>query len=361
MKLTDRQKAVYIVTSAYGIGVAKGRKLLDAVNAEDVANNLAKCRSTITAMLGERDYREICVSAANADFAELERKLELSKVKLVTILDEEYPKSMLCYEDAPLMLYCKGDASLLNKPSFAVVGTRFPTKYGMRATEEFVAKLSERFVIVSGMARGIDSCAHRTALNSRGKTVAVLGCGADVVYPPENKSLYEEIAEYGLVISEYPLGETATAHNFPARNRIISGLSRAVLITEAGENSGTMLTLNYAINQGKDVFCVPGSIFNKSSAGCNKAIKECQTRLVTDVNDIYSELGMTKTDVSKPSSIQLDVNEDSVLNALAKNGEMHFEEILDVVDLSVPQLNSLLTKMTAVGLITKTKYNYWSI
>ncbi len=361
MKLTDKQKAVLIVTSAYGIGVTKGRKLLDAIDADDMANNLAKCRSKIIALLGEKDYREICISAANANFDETERKLELCKVKLVTILDEEYPKNMLCYEDAPLLLYCKGDIGLLNLPAFAVVGTRFPTKYGVRATEEFVSKLSERFVIVSGMARGIDSVSHRTALESRGKTVAVLGCGVDVVYPPENKSLYDEIAEYGLVISEYPLGEAATAHNFPARNRIISGISRAVLITEAGESSGTMLTLNYALNQGKDVFCVPGSIFNKASAGCNKAIKECQTRLVTDVNDIYSELGMTKTDVSKPSNIQLDVNEDSVLNALAKNGEMHFEEILDVVDLSVPQLNSLLTKMTAVGLITKTKYNYWSI
>ena len=142
---------------------------------------------------------------------------------------------------------------------------------------------------------------------------------------------------------------------------VISGLSRAVLITEAGENSGTMLTLNYALNQGKDVFCVPGSIYNKASAGCNKAIKECQTRLAVNVNDVYAELGMEKTDVSKPSNIQLDVNEDNIINALSRNGEMHFEEILGVVDISVPQLNALLTKMTAIGLITKTKHNYWSI
>ncbi len=361
MKLSEKQKAVLIVASAYGIGTVKGRKLLGSTDLEGIAENLPKYRGIITSILGEKDYGEICVSAAEFDFRELETKLEKANATIVTMLDEEYPKTLACYDDAPLCLYCKGDVRLLNAPCFAVVGTRFPTKYGIRVTEEFTTRLSERFCIVSGMARGVDSCAHRAALNARGKTIAVLGCGVDVVYPPENRALYEEIAEKGLVISEYPLGENAVAHNFPARNRIISGLGRAVLITEAGEKSGTMLTLNYALNQGKDVFCVPGSIYNKASAGCNKAIKECQTRLVIDVNDIYGELGMTKTDVSKPSDIQLDVNEDSIINALNRNGEMHFEEILGVVDLTVPQLNALLIKMTAVGLITKTKHNYWSV
>ena len=361
MRLSGKQKAVLIVSSAYGIGTIKGRKLLNAANLEGMAENLPAFRGIITSVLGEKDYREICVSASEIDFRREEEKLERANATLVTVLDEEYPKTLACYDDAPLCLYCKGDVRLLNAPCFAVVGTRFPTRYGVRVTEEFVPGLSERFCIVSGMARGIDSCAHRAALAARGKTIAVLGCGVDVVYPPENRELYEEIAENGLVISEYPLGEAATAHNFPARNRIISGLSRAVLITEAGENSGTMLTLNYALNQGKDVFCVPGSIYNKASAGCNKAIKECQTRLAVNVNDVYAELGMEKTDVSKPSNIQLDVNEDNIINALSRNGEMHFEEILGVVDISVPQLNALLTKMTAIGLITKTKHNYWSI
>ena len=361
MKLTEKQKAVLLISSAYGIGIAKGRKLISAVNLEGITENLPKFRSIITSVLGEKDYREICVRASEINFREEEEKYTKAGVKIVTILDEEYPETLIRYEDAPLCLYCKGDIKLLGRPCFAVVGTRFPTKYGVRVTEEFVSGLSERFCIVSGLARGIDSCAHRTALESGGKTIAVLGCGIDVIYPPENRDLYNNIAEYGLVISEYPLGEGVSAHNFPARNRIISGLSRAVLITEAGEKSGTMLTLNYALNQGKDVFCVPGSIYNKASSGCNKAIKDCQTRLAVNINDIYSELGMSETDITKPSELQLDVNEDNIIKALTKNGEMHFEEILGVVDLSVPQLNSLLIKMTAVKLITKTKHNYWSI
>jgi DNA processing protein len=363
MKLTDAQKAVLIISSAYGIGVVKGRRIIDTLKEKlpSLLSGVSELRRQILDCVSEKDYKEICAVADGIKFGEIENELTKKEITVVTTVDADYPKAMIVYDDAPLLLYCKGDTSLLNTPSFAVVGTRFPTKYGIRATEDFTAKLSERFCIVSGMARGVDSCAHRTALECRGKTVAVLGCGVDVVYPPENAELYSEIEENGLLVSEYKPGENANAHNFPARNRIISGLSRAVLITEAGEKSGTMLTLNYALNQGKDVYCVPGSIYNQASAGCNKSIKRCQTRAVTDVNDIYDELGMAKVEAGKPSGLQLDVNEDAIINALTKNGEMHFEEILQCADLSVPQLNSLLIKMTAVGLITKTKQNYWSI
>lgn len=362
MKLSNKQRAVIILSKTKGIGVVKGRKIIDIVsNLEAIAYDLGSIRSELVAICGEKLYREICVSASGINFDNLERLYTEKGVKIVTVVDDEYPRAMLCYEDAPLLLYCKGDLRLLNVPSFAVVGTRFPTKYGIRVTEDFVEKLVERFCIVSGMARGVDSCAHKMALKERGKTIAVLGCGVDVIYPPENHQLYHDIIENGLIISEYDVGEQANAHNFPARNRIISGLSRAVLITEAGENSGTMLTLKYSLEQGKDVFCVPGSIYNKASTGCNKSIKSCQTRMVTDVNDIYYELGMNKVSNLKPSGLQLDINEDNIVNALTKNGEMHFEELLEVVDLGVSQLNSLLIKMTAIGLITKTKNNYWSI
>lgn len=361
MTLTNKQKATLLISSSYGIGTAKGNRLLRLEGVESIAENLAAFRTKILTVIGERDYKELCVSAANIDYEKTERELEKKGVRYVSILDEEYPKALLAYEDAPLGLYCIGDVSLLNKMSFAVVGTRFPTRYGARVTEEFSAKLSERFCIVSGMARGVDSIAHKAALDAGGRTIAVFGCGVDVVYPPENRQLYEAIKEYGLIVSEFPPGTQATAHNFPSRNRIISGLSRAVLITEAGEKSGTMITLQHSLEQGKDVFCVPGSIYSKTSAGCNRAIKECQTRMALDVNDIYDELGLTKVDTKKPSSIQLDVNEDNILQALTKNGEMHFEEILEVADLSVSQLNALLIKMTAMGLITKTKHNYWSI
>ena len=362
MTLTNRQKAVIIINRANGIGLVKAKKIFQILNGkpEVIFDGIATYRQSLLSGLSEKDYCELCVSLEKGTENE-ERIFERKNIDVVTILDEEYPKELRLYDDAPVLLYCKGDKALLKSDCFAVVGTRYPTKYGVRVTEDFVSELSSRFCIVSGMARGVDSVAHRACLDNFGKTIAVLGCGVDVVYPPENKGLYDEIVERGLVVSEYAPGEPATAHNFPARNRIISGVSRGVLVTEAGEKSGTILTINYALEQGKDVFCVPGSIYNKASAGCNHYIKDCQSRAVVDVNDIYDEIGLKKVDLTKPSAIQLDVNESAVLDELNRNGEMHFEELLQIVDLTVPQLNSLLIKMESVGLITKTKHNYWSV
>ena len=362
MSLTERQKAVLVINRANGIGKVKTRKIIQALDncPEILLRNISLYRAKLMQCLSEKDYSELCLSLQQS-FDETEKELERKGITVLTIADENYPKSLIVYDDAPIVLYCKGDISLLNQNCFAVVGTRYPTRYGVRVTEEFVSELSARFCIVSGMARGVDTIAHRSCLNAFGKTIAVLGCGVDVVYPAENKGIYDEIVERGIVISEYPPGEGVSAHNFPARNRIISGLSRGVLVTEAGEKSGTILTINYALDQGKDVFCVPGSIYNPASAGCNRYIKECQCRAVTNVNDIYDEIGLKKVDLTKPSAIQLDINENAIVEALTKNGEMHFEELLQVADLTVPQLNSLLIKMESVGLIVKSKHNYWSI
>ena len=189
MTLTNKQKAALMISSAYGIGTAKGNKILHIDGIENIAENLAAYRTKILTVIGEKDYRELCVSVANIDFKTIEKELESKKIRYVSILDEEYPKALACYEDAPLGLYCKGDVGLLNKPSFAVVGTRFPTRYGVRVTEDFSAKLSERFCIVSGMAKGIDAVAHKAALDAGGRTIAVLGCGVDIVYPFENRDL----------------------------------------------------------------------------------------------------------------------------------------------------------------------------
>lgn len=362
MKLSERQKAIYLIAHTKGIGNIKGKRLIQGISdVENILTDIERYRGKIVAIVGEKEYVEMCAALSEIDFCEVESRLTKLDITLVCVGEDNYPTSLLPYEDMPLILYCKGDISLLNKPCFAVVGTRYPTKYGLRATEEFTASLSERFCIVSGMARGVDSKAHRVALDSKGKTIAVLGCGVDVVYPAENYALQQDIVSYGLVISEYDEGTKANACNFPARNRIISGLSKGVLITEAGIKSGTFITHKYALEQGKDIYCVPGSIYNASSGGCNKSIRECQSRAVLDVNDIYEEMGINKVDIIKPSAMQLDINEEIIINCIAKGGEMHFEELLNEVDLTVPQLNSLLIKMETVGLINKTKSNYWSV
>lgn len=357
MKFTEGMKIAYALTNTFGIGNITARKILDAVKRRDIPGFLDEAGG----FCAPKDLIEIKASFDRIDFDVLERKWSKKNISAVMSDDEYYPESLKPYPDMPPILYYKGNPDLFNLPCFAVVGTRYPTRYGLRATEDFVSKLSERFCIVSGMARGIDSAAHRTALNSGGKTIAILGSGVDVIYPAENVDLSREIADRGLLVSEYEPGTFANGRNFPARNRIISGLSRGVLVTEAGLKSGTTLTINSAEKQGKAVFCVPGGIYSDASAGCNRSIKLCQSRAVTDVNDIYDELGLSSVDVAPPSLVQLDFNEEKIASLLSTNGEMHFEEILGETSLTVPQLNSLLVKMETAGIIRKTKYNYWSV
>lgn len=360
--MTTEQKVIYIILHAQGLGIGKCKKVLDNIkNINTIYEDIASIRTQLIQILSEKEYLALCESVTNTDFTSIEALIEKYGVTVISILDKEYPKALYKAEDMPMLLYCRGDISLLNSECFAVVGTRYPTRYGIRVTTDFVSKLCERFCIVSGLARGVDALAHRCALEARGKTIGVLGCGVDIIYPSENADLYREILKVGLIISEYDIGTAANSYNFPARNRIVSGLSRGVLVTEAGIKSGTMITINCAEEQGVAVFCVPGSIYNAASGGCNNSIRACQSRIAIDVNDIYDELGLNKVEISKPSSIQLDVNEDRVLNELTKNGEMHFEELMQIVDLTVPQLNSLLVKMEAVGLINKTKFNNWSV
>lgn len=362
MRLTDNNKAVYLLLHTPGIGKGKCRKILDSVkNISNILKDIGSLKCELVQILSEKEYFALCETAADTDFTQIEEKLERYNTRVITVLDPEYPQSLYKVEDMPLLLYARGDVGLLKKDCFAVVGTRYPTRYGVRVTEDFVSRLAERFTIVSGLARGVDAIAHREALKTGGTTIGVLGCGVDIVYPMENADLYREIIKVGLIISEYDMGTAANSYNFPARNRIVSGLSRGVLVTEAGEKSGTMITISCAEEQGVAVFCVPGSIYNAASGGCNKSIRSCQSRIALDVNDIYDELGLKKVDTTKPSGIQLDVNEDRIVNELTQRGEMHFEEILEIVDLTVPQLNSLLIRLEATGLVNKTKFNHWSV
>lgn len=360
--MTSEQKAIYAILHTEGIGKVKGRKIIDIVGDVGIIfEDTEAVRQILKDIITIKEFVALCNTVRNIDFEEIENKLLKLDAKIICYGEDEYPKELQKLTDAPLLLYLRGNIKLLKSDCFAVVGTRYPTKYGLRVCEDFTEKLCQRFCIVSGLARGIDSCAHRCTLQNRKNTIAVIGCGVDVVYPSENAALYGEIIKNGLIISEYDIGEQPSAYNFPARNRIISGLSMGVLIPEAGERSGSMITLDYAEKQGISVFCVPGSIYNKNSVGCNRSLRDCQTRIALNINDIYDELGLTRVSVTKVSDMQLDVNEDIIIRALETNGEIHFEELINMVDLSVPQLNSLLVRMEAAGMINKTKFNYWSV
>lgn len=203
-----------------------------------------------------------------------------------------YPDRLKNIECPPKKLYCLGNMDLLNyKSTLAIIGSRNYSDYGKRATKEFTEGLAKNDIcIVSGLAKGIDAFAHSGCLNVSGKTIAVLGSGLDVIYPKENTQLYHDIiAKDGLIISEYPLGTKPEKQHFPARNRIISGLSDGVLVIEARKNSGTNITVDFALEQGKDVFVIPGNIYSKTSDGTNFLIKEGAIP-VTSYEDVLEEL-----------------------------------------------------------------------
>ena len=221
--------------------------------------------------------------------AELKKVAE-ADVEIVTFHDPRYPARLKEIYDPPILLYTRGRAELLASDAVAIVGARRPTPYGRSVAEKFGRELSViGLTVVSGLARGIDSAAHRGALAGSGETIAVLGNGVDVVYPPENRKLIEEVAERGLVISEFPMGSTAFPQNFPIRNRIISGLGYGVMVVEGAQYSGSLITARLALDQGREVLAVPGSIASKPSWGPNLLIKQ-GAKLVQQVEDVIEEL-----------------------------------------------------------------------
>lgn len=209
---------------------------------------------------------------------------------LVTLADASYPQSLLDIPNPPPLLYAKGRVELLNLPSIAVVGSRNASPQGEKNAEEFSAALSRQgLCIVSGMALGIDGAAHRGALQASGATIAVVGTGLDIVYPARHRNLAHQIAAHGLIISEFALGTPSRAQNFPRRNRIISGLSQGCLVVEASLQSGSLITARLAVEQGREVFAIPGSIHSPQAKGCHQLIKQ-GAKLVDDMQDILDEM-----------------------------------------------------------------------
>jgi DNA processing protein len=224
------------------------------------------------------------------DAAGQHEKMAQAGAVLITFGDPRYPQLLREIFDPPIILFARGRVELLESLAVAVVGTRRPTPYGLAVAERLSGDLAHAgLTIVSGMARGIDTASHKGALAGGGDTVAVLGCGVDIVYPAENRELAAEIAVKGLVISEFPMGATAFPQNFPIRNRIISGISLGVLVVEGAQYSGSAITAKLAMDQGREVFAVPGNITNKLAWGPNLLIKQ-GAKLVQDWNDVVSEL-----------------------------------------------------------------------
>ena len=283
--------------------------------------------------------------------AEMEM-LERYRGKVLTWNDPTFPARLKEIYDVPPLLYIRGTLAPEDEWAIAVVGTRRTTIYGREVTERLVADLTHnRITIVSGLARGIDSLAHRTALETGGRTIAVLACGLDLVYPAENTKMAQAIKEQGALISEYPLGTRPKAENFPRRNRIMSGLSLGVVVTEAGEGSGALITANLALEQNREVFAVPGSILSPASRGTNRLIQD-GAKLVRNAQDILEELNLTMI----PQQLELreivtaDETESLLLRHLCHE-PTHIDEVCRRSRLPIATVSSTLAMMELKGMV----------
>jgi len=272
-----------------GLGIQSFCQLLRTFN--DPAGIYAASFSQLRSVVTEPVARLIAQAPDNQAIAPALEWLEQSGNQMVTLADANYPRALLEIPDPPPLLYCKGQLSLLNTISIAVVGSRNASPQGEKNAEDFSQALSHQgYCIISGMALGIDGAAHRGALKGTGSTIAVVGTGMDIVYPARHRELAHQIAEHGLLISEFPLGTPSRAQNFPRRNRIISGLAVGCLVVEANLQSGSLITARLAAEQGREVFAIPGSIHSPLSKGCHQLIKQ-GAKLVDNIQDIVDELG----------------------------------------------------------------------
>lgn len=300
--------------------------------------------------LPEKLVREFCTFREKFLPHEYFNTLKEKGITVLTLQDANYPQLLKQITSAPPVLYFKGEIKKEDNLALAVVGTRKITVYGRAVTELLVSQLvASGLTIVSGMARGVDSAAHQTALSAKGRTIAVLGSGINVIYPPENKGLYEQIIKNGAVVSEFPVGYPALPQNFPARNRIISGLSLGVLVTEAAQDSGSLITAADAAEQGREVFAVPGPITSPMSAGTAQLIQN-GAKLVHTVKDILEELNLEqKTQQLAAREIVPESLEEEKILELLKAGPHHIDEIIKQTKLETATVGSLLGIMEIKG------------
>jgi DNA processing protein len=311
----------------------------------------------------QRNYLEVGLSETNTKrFVEYKRDFDLSgyfnrlkklSINYVTFFDKGYPENLKGLDDAPLVLYYKGSIKRSDKNAVAIVGSRKATSYGREAAGKFAAELAYYGVtIVSGLAFGIDVIAHKACLDAEGRALAVLASGLDIITPVSNSWLADQIIRSGgALVSEHPLGHKPQKSDFPERNRIISGLSKAVLIVEGAKKSGTLHTASHAAEQGRQVFAVPGPITSVMSEAPNYLIQN-GAKLVISTQDILSELDMQlKTDHEEMEKIMPEGKDESVILSLLENEPLHLDEIVRISGLTAPLVSSKLTVMEIKGLV----------
>jgi DNA processing protein len=303
-----------------------------------------------------------CLSVRDKVSPEREaQELAANGVQALTWHDDAYPRSLREIFDRPPVLFVRGSLLPSDEWAVAVVGTRRVTVYGRQVAEEMARGLAQnRVTVVSGLARGVDSVAHRAAIEAGGRTIAVLACGLDLVYPPEHKRLAEQIIEQGALVSDYPLGTQPRSEFFPRRNRILSGISLGVLVVEGDIKSGALITARQALEQNREVFAVPGSIYSPNSRGTNTLIQEGEAKLTLSVEDVLAELNlsMAAQQMEFAELVAADATESVLLGAIG--GEpVHVDEVRRTCGLPIATVTSVLAMLELKGLVRQVgRMNY---
>ncbi len=281
----------------------------------------------------------------------------MSEMQIIHLGDSNYPRALLDLKDPPKQLYVKGNLDLLNRPLVSIVGTRDCTRYGLTVAKDLASHCVEAgFVVISGLAEGIDTAAHQGA---NGSTISVLGNGIEVYYPIINKDLQDEIGRNGLLISEYPPKFHGDKTTFPQRNRIVAALAQAVIAVEADMRSGTLITMRKAKELNREVYAVPGNINCYASQGTNDLIANHDVKMVTSAADLVKKITGRSAKVRARKQVrQITLEQQNILNIM-KNDEIHFDDLVVASGLSVAQLSTLLTNMEMIGLIEKLPGNYF--
>lgn len=336
-----------------GIGAVRLKQIIDFFGTLEIAWNSPQ-EGFLAAGLPSKVVENFQQVRRQVDLDLIMANIEKKRVKVMTWEDSEYPRRLKEINQAPPVLFINGSINVEDDWAVAVVGTRRVTPYGRQVTAEIARFLAQNGVtVVSGLARGVDAIAHQTAIQAGGRTIAVLGNGVDVVYPPEHRKLASDIALQGALVSDYPLGTPPDGVNFPPRNRIISGLSLATVVVEAGEKSGALITAEFAVEQGRDVFAVPGSILTPQSEGTNRLIEQ-GARPLLKMAEILDALKLEQipekqlTRKLNPASAV----EKNLLNCLSQD-PMHVDELCGLSGLPINQVSATLTMMELKGMVTQ--------
>lgn len=332
----DNRIAIIALQRLKGIDLSTKRRLVDT------CESLASLFEGNTGLVDDRLNKKIIAFKGWTDIERDMTRLNDLGVEVVTIRDREYPVLLRSIPDAPLILYKKGGLKI-GQDTLAIVGSRKASFESIHMAEKIAQTLSSAGItIISGLARGVDAAAHRGALKEAGKTVGVLGCGIDICYPTENRSLFKKIMNDGCILTEYALGEPPLPHHFPKRNRIIAGLSKGVLVVEASQRSGSLITARLGLEYGREVMAVPGSIFDEGYKGANSLIKE-GAKLIDGIEDIISSCFQGIT-VKKDKQVDLDDNERYIYGIIGST-KIHVDEVIDKSGLEARHVMAILTNL----------------